>query len=124
MKCELNPGNVKMICDDLEKLPFVRWDRFVRNNEGAICVYGWIDREQDAYKDYVEITYVPNPAKGVGCYDFHYGTTSKKYSERIGELLGFDGHNDCERVEDHFPITNVIRLKPKIPEPFVSAVRA
>ena len=108
MKFALTPGNIRMVREDLEKLPFVRWDRFNRDDEGDISIFGWIDRE-DGLKDYVEISYMKKDDNGE--FTFLYGTSSAKYSAEIGRLLGFAEHNDCERVEHHFPVANVIRLE-------------
>lgn len=38
--------------ETLDRLPFVTWDRYVEF-ETLIRVYGWIEREEDEYKDFV-----------------------------------------------------------------------
>ncbi|VVB57455.1 Uncharacterised protein [uncultured archaeon] len=91
---------------------FVKWDRFIRTigpgpTHAVIC-YGWIDREQDAYKDMVVIALVLETMKVV-----YMASSSDKYSKRICQLCGIDPalHKNCVRIEDRFGIPNAIHLK-------------
>ncbi len=96
------------IRDDLLKLSFVRWDRFVDDGD-RLCVFGWIDRPQDAYKDFVVLVYL---VANNGLQGF-YITSSKGKTLEISECLGIptETHMDCQRVEDTFDITNVCRVE-------------
>jgi hypothetical protein len=89
----------------LTKLPFVRWDRFT-NTGWEVNVYGWIDREQDGYKDFVVLQYVPSKD------EWYSITSSDKHSEEINRLVhGETGeHHPCVRVESQFDIPNMIKL--------------
>lgn len=93
----------------LGKFPFVQWDRFVYVDDGpriGICAYGWIDRKNDAYKDFFCLDIYTNG-------EVLYITSSKKYSLQICKIItGGDGkgHTNCKRIEDHFDIPNCIKL--------------
>ena len=89
----------EQIKTDIEKLPFVMWDRLTQSG-ALITIFGWIDRE-DFYKDFVCLQY-----HGI---EFKVTTSSKKYSEEISKLLECS-HSDCERVETYFKIPNVIKI--------------
>ncbi|VVB57921.1 Uncharacterised protein [Candidatus Anstonella stagnisolia] len=100
----------------LEKFEFVKWDRFTKiiaTNMGDVHVvscYGWIDRESDAYKDFVVIAFV------IEKREVHLVmSSSAKYSERIIELCDHNRelHNKCIRIEDVFEISNSIKLGKK-----------
>lgn len=95
----------------MEKFPFVRWDRFTKMTYNGmqgtgIAVYGWIDREKDAYKDFI-ILYLYDDG------DATYDTSSAKYSAKIHEMLHGgtnQKHMNCKRVEKFFKIKNSIKL--------------
>lgn len=97
----------------LEALPFVSWDRFTCNDnehgENEYTFYGWIDREQDSYKDFVLINFTFHHDYSVTRW---FTTSSAKYSLTIHQLLEMDegGHEDCLRVEDYLDISNAIKL--------------
>lgn len=95
----------KEIGEWLNKFPEVMWDRFSVGETGAfVSVFGWIEREQDSYKDYVELCFWENKPDGIS-------TSSAKYSKEFADRLDF-GHSDCKRVERWFKnVTNVARLK-------------
>jgi hypothetical protein len=86
----------------LNKLSFVRWDRFAGEN-----YYGWIDRE-DGKKDFIVIWFIESDV-----HDFGYVTSSSKYSKKICKLLygkSKEG-SPCQRIEDNYPnIKNVVKL--------------
>lgn len=95
--------------DELVKMPFVQWDRYVTGEwaEGTeyLSVYGWIDRDDD-YKDFVEVIFWENKHR-------YFTTSSEEYTEDIFEVLfdeSLDEHNDCKRVEDVTEIENVVML--------------
>ena len=96
-------------------LPFVQWDRFV-DEQRYLTVYGWIDRENDAYKDFLILRFeiVPDRERAFGCrLQCWSATSSDKYSSRISRLLtGCDSemHVPCERVEHFFSLQNMVRL--------------
>ena len=98
----------------LNKLPYVSWDRFYRkqieiSKIDEISIFGWIDREEDSYKDFVILVFYPlEMVVEVG------STSSAKYSADICEKFGAIGHNSCHRCEDHFKIEKCIRLRNKL----------
>lgn len=96
--------------NEMSQLDFVTWDRFTMPSEGHYCVYGWIDREKDSYKDFVLLIV----EQGVGGYQITFHTSSSKYSKKISKRLGMDveDHSDCIRVEYHADLTkiNAVRL--------------
>jgi hypothetical protein len=75
----------------LDKLPYVKWDRYfyVEAQEEVITVFGWIDREKDAYKDFVVIQLEPS-MYGV----YFLATSSSKYTADIAEKLESE-HSTC-----------------------------
>lgn len=98
----------------LSALDFVTWDRYILTNQGITGleeyrVYGWIAREEDAYKDFVVLTVTEYT---YNMHDVWYITSSAHYSEHIGKILGAVDHNPCIRVEDTFGITNMVELHP------------
>lgn len=95
----------------LSKLDFVTWDRLVVTNlfgDIDFTVYGWIDRDKDNYKDFVVLEFNVPEHTAPPTVNF-ISTSSDKYSQKIGELLG-TGHTRCSRVEDYFNIENMISL--------------
>lgn len=97
---------------DMEKLPFVNWDRFIVNTkDNKIDLYGWIKRK-DKHEDFVILTY---EYKGDSVWDAFYSTSSKKYDKEIFKLLecGGDEPFECQRVEEFFEIKNVVKLDGK-----------
>lgn len=101
--------STEYILEQLAKLPFVRWDRFVHAGEYGKHFYGWIERE-DSHEDFVFVVFLPTA--------MWYTTSSARYSKEISErLLGLlenSGHEDCQRIEN-LPgaekLSNVIRLE-------------
>lgn len=88
----------------LNSLEMVRWDRCVKreataDNPTRVTAYGWIDRDQDAYKDFVVIFFSDHRPIG-------YTTSSAKWSAEISRRLFGEsqsaGHRECERIEDVF----------------------
>lgn len=110
---EINQTQTDLVSDLLASLPFVKWDRFtVDEEENDYIFYGWIDREQDAYKDFVVLKiWLPDWEDRVEVLSFV--TSSAKYSQQISDLLFGESetHNECQRVEDTFKNTNVVQLK-------------
>jgi len=91
----------------LQQLDFVLWDRVIYSSEyGIVSVYGWIDREKDSYKDFVILEFDVLPSKNPGEVYF-LGTSSSEHSKKIAGILGSQ-HQDCERVEVLFNITNKV----------------
>jgi len=92
----------------LEDLEMVTWDRFVVGADPArgqvIRVYGWIDRP-DSHEDFVLVRFYPetdNHRRG-------FTTSSATYSPQIAErLFGEHVENECQRVERHADIDNVV----------------
>ncbi len=93
----------KVIENVLEKLPFVKWDRYF-GEDGCWTFFGWIDREKDNYKDFVTL-------------DFHlenrdlvisYATSSAERTEEIAEILNCS-HSACSRIEYFCDLPNIIK---------------
>jgi len=96
--------------EDMEKIPFVQWDRFIVNTKDkSIDLYGWIKRG-DTHEDFVILTY---EYEGENKWNIRYSTSSKKYDKKIFEILKCDGEEPfiCNRVEEFFKIKNCIKLK-------------
>lgn len=102
--------NRSWIASKLADVPIVEWDRFVvTDHDGTQCVavYGWIDREEDEYKDFVLARFWPEP-ESLG-----FTTSSDRWSEYLHhEWVGGDPgeHNPCRRVEHTFDVENCIEL--------------
>src|SRR5687767_13844451 len=77
----------------LQELPMVTWDRFVAYSRNWVA-YGWIDRERDAYKDFVAVEFAFGPT-GV---DVWFVTSSAAHTDEISERLGIpnDEHGKCQ----------------------------
>lgn len=107
MRVNLDAGETKVLKAAMEKLDFVQWDRLT-----ITAAYGWIDREQDGYKDFVVLLFDSLfPIERTA--DLGFVTSSEKYSLEISKRLGMnvDNHAPCSRVEDNFDIKNCIRLE-------------
>ncbi len=97
---------------DMERLPFVNWDRFiVYPKDKKIDLYGWIKRK-DTHEDFILLTY---EYKGDFKWNTSYSTSSKEYDKEIFKLLDCEGEapSKCQRVEEHFEIVNCIKLEEK-----------
>lgn len=96
---------VKEVGKMLARLSFVKWDRFT-NTDKETNIFGWIEREEDNYKDFVVLSYFKLSN------DWWYQTSSSFYSEKIHKIVfgTVKGHNNCERVENWFDIPNMVRL--------------
>lgn len=99
----------------LERLDMVMWDRFTVGYEESLgkfyTVYGWIEREEDEYKDFVLCRFFPETEDNITGFT----TSSDEYTHEIhrrifGDDVG-DEHNDCRRVEHTFDIENAIELE-------------
>lgn len=90
----------------LESLPFVKWDRFIAKLAfKEIIVYGWIDRDKDAYKDFIVLK-MNTHRKTVS-----YVTSTVEWHGAIEQRL-FRRSNPpkCVRVEEYFKVENSIKL--------------
>ncbi len=96
----------KFIKDTLKKFDFVMWDRFVEV-PNCIQVYGWIDRKNDSYKDFILLVF-KSGAEHVG-----YITSSPTAGVKARKILGIRVNkiSKCQRVEKTFPVKNCIKLK-------------
>lgn len=99
----MNEQQKTEIADVLNRLPFVRWDRFVEIDRGVLVdqvrAYGWIDRG-DGRSDFVVADFDLSDPIMVG-----FVTSSDRHSEEIGELVygvRVEGHVPCQRVESVF----------------------
>jgi hypothetical protein len=105
----------KTVTDVCNELPFVNWDRFIDCNDN-VMLFGWIDREEDSYKDFVCVE-----VSGRGYVSFT--TSSAKYSETISNIYVSQGrlssgtHKPCQRIEDSYQLTgikNVVKIRDKL----------
>jgi len=107
----------KTVTDVCNELPFVNWDRFIDCNDNVV-MFGWIDREEDSYKDFVCIE-----VSSRGYVSFT--TSSAEYSETISNIYVSHGrllpgtHRPCQRMEDSHQLTgvrNVVKIRDKLSE--------
>lgn len=103
--------NREWVAGRLEKVPVVEWDRFTVgqiNDNQVLDVYGWIERDDDAYKDFVW-TRLWTELK-----ELEFTTSSDRYSEYLHVEWfvedSLDEHNECRRVEHAFDVENAIEL--------------
>ena len=95
---------------DMECLPFVKWDRFIHDlNKKKVVLYGWIDRN-DTKKDFLIMEY---RAQEGTKWSTGYMTSSAKHCKEINSALGMDEESrvDCQRVEDQFDVSNSIKMR-------------
>ena len=106
-----------IVKDVMTDLPFVEWDRGTEwtyaDGLKAMGIYGWIEREEDDYKDFVKIEIYEREDVEKAKVEFH-GTSSEKYSKEIHRRLFPEDdmeemHNECFRLENEFDVDNVIR---------------
>lgn len=96
----------------LESLEMVQWDRFVRAEDDKLGVYfdiyGWIDRDEDAYKDFILLRVFPETDENLRMFT----TSSDYYHDEINEILFGDTSesNHCQRVEHTFEVPNVVEI--------------
>lgn len=90
----------ELIENVLKKLDFVNWDRYFGEEE--LTFFGWIDREEDSYKDFVTIVFDRNGLV------ITYATSSLEYTKKIAEVLNFY-HSPCRRVEYFCDGNNIIK---------------
>jgi hypothetical protein len=96
----------------LESLEMVQWDRFVRAEDDRLGVYydiyGWIDRDEDAYKDFILLRVFPETDENLRMFT----TSSDDYHDEINEILFGDTSesNHCQRVEHTFDVANVVEI--------------
>lgn len=111
MSSNFDAHELKQIADALNTFPEVTWDRYMDDGQDFIA-YGWIEREQDSYKDFMVLV--------IDDVDFSYWyiTSSAKYSQAFHNRINEDpaGHNKCRRIEHMFPDVKAIRLKEKAKE--------
>jgi hypothetical protein len=95
----MTPKLAIIMTEVCNELPFVNWDRFI-DCGNIIVIFGWIDRKQDSYKDFVSLEIT---SKG----SISFTTSSAEYSEAISDIFAGYGripkgsHLPCQRVEDH-----------------------
>ena len=95
----MSPKMARLVVDVCNELPFVNWDRFI-DLSNSVLVFGWIERKQDGYKDFVTVEV---NSRG----QVEYTTSSAEYSEEISEIYAAYGrlprgvHESCQRVEDN-----------------------
>lgn len=96
----------------LARLDMVEWDRFVVGDDHNLAghyveVYGWIDRTEDEYKDFVTARF------WTGDKLIEFTTSSDRYTQEIHRRIYGDDppeHNPCQRVEHTFGVPNAVEL--------------
>lgn len=103
----ISPNN--LMEEDMKKLPFVNWDRFIVNDERKVVnLFGWIPRK-DTHEDFVLLEY---KLRDDDKWDTTFTCSSIERTKEIFKLLECEGkHHDCQRVEHDFDIENCIKLK-------------
>ena len=101
--------NQRWIAKKLRSIRMVEWDRFTTGewgDEQYVNVYGWIERDDDDYKDFVNAIFWPANET------VYHVTSSAEHTHEISQQLhGEEGdHNDCHRVEHTFNISNAVEL--------------
>ena len=92
----------RQILDDLE---FVQWDHFFESEPQRLTFFGWINREQDQYKDFVTVEIDLQRQEAIS-----YATSSAEYRREIAEILDVE-YSKCKRVENHVQgLDNVVTL--------------
>lgn len=101
---KLSEKNKRAIEDMLTRFYFVRWDRCVPE-PSRITFYGWIDRPQDSYKDFISLELEDG--------EWYFITSSVARHAQIFEILGISEEDTypCKRIEHHFSVENAIKLK-------------
>lgn len=105
--------DVDAIAALLSSIPFVRWDRYALDAQRLCVLYGWIERSQDSYKDFMVVSY------DIGSHCWVYVTSSVAYDLEIecihSKYHGVVGveYNKCQRIEDLVSIPNMIILNGK-----------
>lgn len=89
----------------LEKFHFVKWDRYIDGGR-YMHFYGWIDREKDAYKDFLLLTLWRDDMA------WEFTTSSAAYDDEIKLIFNMSegAGNKCQRVEHLLDIPNAIRI--------------
>ena len=102
---------IEQLKDEMASLEFVEWDRYSTGQwdekRDYLIVYGWIEREDDDYKDYVELR------TWTGTDQINFSTSSSEFTELIYEILyddNLENHHECQRVEDDLDIPNVVSI--------------
>ena len=104
--------NVEWVEERLDDLWMVTWDRFAvepNSQVGQIInVYRWIKRDEDSYKDFVLVRFMPETENNY----MWYMTSSAEHTEAISNILFGDdtGHLDCQRVEESFEVEDTTTL--------------
>jgi hypothetical protein len=96
----------------LKRFDYINWDRFFYNCYGErdeLTVFGWIDRDQDSYKDFVVLWFDFKKWKWEVC-----ATSSTKYSNELVQKSGAETHVPCQRVESVFNIENCIKTQNEV----------
>lgn len=107
-----------IVKDVMTDLPFVKWDRATNyTNEDDLkfsTIYGWIEREEDQYKDFVVVRIFEKEEVEEAGVEY-IATSSAEYSEEIHQRLFPNDepemHNECYRLEDKFDVQNLVKIE-------------
>lgn len=88
----------------LKQFTFVMWDRFVKYGKDHVCFYGWIAR-QDSHEDFLVVEYNDG--------EWWWITSSAAFDKDIKAIFGETTGVPCQRIQYHYEINNVIKLKKK-----------
>lgn len=115
----MNFDQIATIEHALAPLKHVTWDRFTADRDHW-TIYGWIDRENDAYKDFIVVEF--DFDEDMSGYGYSFVTSSTKYSEYFHEALEIDAeHSPCNRAEMVFHQLNTIKLNKTASNPIRDA---
>jgi len=97
-----------LVSEACNELPFVQWDRFI-DCGGTVIIFGWIDRKQDSYKDFVTLEI---SSRGY----LQFTTSSAEYSQTISDIYSAYGripkgtHQPCQRIEDQELLSSIKKV--------------
>lgn len=92
-------NGLDVVAEVLNRFPEVTWDRCTADAV-ELVVYGWIDRDGDAYKDFLVLRF---DNEGAAAFHTSSAALSRSFATRLwGDDAGGEGHLDCERVEQVF----------------------
>ena len=100
----------KQIAKLLNKMPEVKWDRYVHYRKTEYVFFGWIDRDKDTYKDFFVLFITTKEGKADA---YTYVISSAKLTKKVSPRYGFPTteHEDCIRVESLFSNNEVNTIK-------------
>lgn len=105
MQYTLSRSERDQVEDALNIFPEVTWDRFT-GDDSDLIVYGWIDRPDDEYKDFMVLVF------DLIDMSYWFTTSSAVYSQTFHDRINPNpaAHTDCKRVEQVWPHVKAVQL--------------